>query len=84
MLSYDPRTDQWRSESPLPLGNYRDRLESDLSIISAVAHEGRLVVAGIPSAPLLALVGDVWTELPPLPPGRDNFEFVYAASLRLE
>ena len=40
--SYDPRTDQWKSESPLPIGNYGAASVS--SGLRAVTHEGRLVV----------------------------------------
>ena len=63
VFSYDPRTDQWRSETPFPLA-------CSISMgLNAVAHEGQLVEAGHPTslAPF-ALVDDVWAELPLLPP----------------
>lgn len=66
VFSYDPRTDMWRTESPLPIISGR----ADTSMMSAVAHEGRVVVIGIkcvPPLPPLALVDGVWTELPPFP-----------------
>ena len=66
VFSYDPRADQWRSESPLPLRDYG--ADSPPVGLGVVAHEGRVVVIGIAAAPPLALVGDVWIELPPLPP----------------
>ena len=88
VFSYDPRTDRWRSESPLPFENYDifygDSDFSTISAMSAVAHEGRLVVLGIKSAPPLALVDDVWIELPPLPARRNNVQVAHAASLRFE
>ena len=83
--SYDPRTDQWRSESPLPLGKYGAGYSRSASL-RAVAHEGQVVVIGIEGVPPLVLVGDVWTELPPLPLTSDSFiasADVSAASLRL-
>ena len=49
VFSYDPRTDQWRSESPLPLADYE--AYSDTLILTAVAHEGRVIVIGIGRAP---------------------------------
>ena len=64
--SYDPRTNRWSSELPLPLGDYQGSLQ--VAGLRVVAHEGRLVVAGIKHAPPLALAGDVRTELRPLPP----------------
>lgn len=86
VCSYDPQTNKWKSESPLPIGNYG--AASISSGLRAVAHEGRLVVLGICDlAPPLALVDDVWTELPPLPqdpayPGT-TWSFGQMASLRL-
>ena len=65
VFSYDPRTDRWRSESPLPLGQYRTSRR--LPALAAVSHEGRLVVVGLEAAPPLVLVDDVWTELPMQP-----------------
>ena len=58
-FSYDPQTDRWRSESPLP------RALSRSNGLIAVAHEGRIVVNGISA--LHALMCGVWTELPPPP-----------------
>ena len=37
--------------------------------LRAVTHEGRIVVNGIEAVLPLALVGDIWTELPPSPAG---------------
>ena len=79
VFSYDPRTDQWRSEPLLPLGNYRtggddDDDDDDMEPGGVcVAHEDRVVVVGIRGASPLALVYDAWTELPPPPaPGPDS------------
>ena len=41
VFSYDPQTDRWRSESPLP------RAASESTDSGAVAHEDRIVVNGI-------------------------------------
>ena len=63
-----PATDRWpwRSESPLPLGNYRCHY-TEAADLRAVAYEGRVAVIGIDGAPPLALAGGGWTELSPLP-----------------
>ena len=66
VCSYDPHTGRWRLESTLSLEN--DRGSSLSGPLNAVAHEGRVVVIGLTGSPSLALVGDVWTELPPPPP----------------
>ena len=81
-FSYDLRTDRWRSESPLPFEHYQEYSETGSPQLTAVSHEGRVVVFGIRESPPLALVGDVWTELSlqPLPP---NMYSVRAASLPL-
>ena len=83
VFSYDPRTDRWKSESPLPLADYGTG--SLAGGLRAVAHEGRIIVIGIQAALPLALAGDVWTELPPLHPTRpEHTGYAYAASLRFE
>ena len=88
VVSYDPRKDQWRSESPLPLGGYGvDAARA--GHLRTVVHEGRVVVIGIEGTPPLVLVDDVWTELPPFPkwPSSSDavctVDCVFAASLSL-
>ena len=81
VFSYDPRTDRWSSESLLPIENYRETSRS--AQLTAVSHEGRVVVIGIEGAPPLALVDDVWTELPRLPPTAGAAHMACPASLLL-
>ena len=86
VFSYDPRTDRWMSEPPLPLGNYGDYYE--VEFLRAVAHEVQVVVVGLTGAPPLALADGSWTELPPLPPSPGCFaaaaaQSAYVASFRL-
>ena len=89
VFSYDPRTDRWRSESPLPRAG-TSMLCADTSMLCAVAHEARVVVIGIEAAPPSALTDNVWIELPPLPPNPGSGDaagtawHANAASLRLE
>ena len=71
----------WRFESPLPLGNYE--ADSDTSMLSAVAHEGRVVMYGAEGAPPLALVDGVWTELPHLAFAAGTARMACLASLPL-
>lgn len=44
MFSYDPRTGRWRPESPLPLEDHGLGADSSSDGLSAVTHDGRVVV----------------------------------------
>ena len=83
VFSYDPRTDQWRSESQLPFEDSRVRSRLPMIyMISAAAHERSVVVVGGTPAPHLAIADSVWTELPPFP-SRPGYSRSAALSGRL-